>query len=247
MALMVDDGTNAAHSGASARDASADGRPDASRFARRLSPARRRAGWTLAALAVTTVIAAMASLLHARRTAAELGACVPPFGVEHNGPWENENAGDGPLWALGGADAAGGHARVDDVGTRRYEATLLSPGFTVPAHGADLEFRQRRAYSWANTMGVLEIALDGGSFVDVTTAGGTFTKGGYDSRSLPGNPLGFRAAWAAAPNEDTLTRITLPRSTYGKTARLRFRLGSAGTGDVLPGWSLDDIRCTVGE
>jgi hypothetical protein len=244
MALVVDHGANATHPAEPARDASADGRVAARP---RRFPARRRDGWTLAALAVTALIAAMASLMHARRSAAELGACVPPFGAAGDGGWESESA-EGSPWALASiGDDAANHAQVADFGTRRYDSALLSPSFSVPARGAGLEFRQRRAYSWANTMGVLEIAIEDGPFVDITTAGGTFMAGGYDSRSLPGNPLGFRAAWAAAPNDDTLTRITLPPSANGKTARLRFRLGSAGTGDVLPGWSLDGIRCTLGE
>jgi hypothetical protein len=199
-------------------------------------------------LALTVVIAAMASILHARRTAAELDACVPPFDGRADGGWESESAADGPQWALTSSSlGTANHAQVADVGARRYDARLLSPNFNVPGHGADLEFHQHRVYSWANTMGVLEIAIDGGPFVDITTAGGAFSAGGYDSRSLPGNPLGFRAAWAAATNQDTLTRISLPSSADGRTARLRFRLGSAGTGDVLPGWSLDGIRCTLGE
>jgi hypothetical protein len=243
MALVVDHGAHVAPADASALDASAD-----ERLARqRNAPSWRRNGWTLAALLVSAVIAAMASLLHARWSAAELGACVPPFGLERDGGWESDNAGDGPRWALGGDATTVNRAQVADPGTRRYESALLSPGFSVPARGAGLQFQQRRAYSWANTMGVLEIAIDGGAFVDIASAGGTFMAGGYDSRSLPGNPLGFRAAWAAAPNDDTLTRISLPPAANGKSVRLRFRLGSAGTGDVLPGWSLGDIRCTFGE
>jgi len=136
---------------------------------------------------------------------------------------------------------------VLDSGSTRYEASLSSPSFLVPAHGADVEFHQRRAYSWANTMGVLEVAIDGGPFEDIAAAGGTFSVGAYDGRSLPGNPLGFRAAWAAAPDTDILTRFTLPHAADGKPVRLRFRIGSAGTGDALPGWSLFDIHCLLGE
>ncbi len=161
--------------------------------------------------------------------------------------WQPATAAGGPTWSLASASAADmSAARVEDFGTKRYEATLTSPPFSVPANGLSLEFQQRRAYSWANTVGVLEIAVDVGPFIDIIDAGGSFLAGAYDGRSLLGNPLGFRNAWAAQPDTDLTTRVKLPDSAKGKHARLRFRIGSAGTGDVLPGWSLGALRCQAG-
>jgi len=198
------------------------------------------------ALGAVILLGAIGLAWHLRQADAEFGTCVPGFGATgKEGGWQNAGAPEAPAWEhdFGAGNAQSGHAHVLDNGTLRYDVALLSPPFVVPARGARLEFRQRRAYSWANTMGVLEIAIADGPFADIETAGGTFLDGAYDSRSLSGNPLGIRPAWAAAPEADTLTRIGLPAAANGRPARLRFRLGSAGTGDVQPGWYLDGIRC----
>jgi len=201
------------------------------------------------AIAVMAAIGVAAAIAHIRRGETELGACVPQFGIESaTGGWKGVSSVGAANWVLSPTRAGDiGRAQLPDAGTARYDALLLSPGFVVPARGADLEFRQRRAYSWANTVGVLEIAIDGGQFEDIASAGGTFKAGAYDGRSLSSNPLGFRSAWAAAPDLYTLTRVSLPSAANGKSVRLRFRIGSAGTGDALPGWSLDDIHCTFGQ
>jgi hypothetical protein len=200
------------------------------------------------AIAVMAAIGVAAAIAHIRHTEADLGGCVPQFGIERAaGVWESVNPDGAPNWVLSPTGARDiGRAQLPDTGTVRYEASLMSPTFVVPARGADLEFHQRRAYSWANTVGVLEVAIDGGPFLDIAAAGGTFSAGAYDGRSLAGNPLGFRSAWAAAPDLYTLTRVSLPSAANGKSARLRFRIGSAGTGDALPGWSLDNIHCAFG-
>lgn len=144
-----------------------------------------------------------------------------------------------------GADSGPNAAHLADHGAYRYEAALLGPPFTVPAQGAILSFRQRRAYSWANTVGVLEIAIAGQAFTDIVAAGGGFIDGAYDGRSFASNPLGPRRAWLAKADGYAETRVRLPAAANGKTVQLRFRAGSAGTGDDSPGWYLDSIACNA--
>lgn len=209
---------------------------------------RRRRGriGIFARTGIAIVCGAAAFVWHMRGADAPFGACVPGFGSGSAISWQNAGPSDEPRWVFQ-ADTHGhptGSFHVVDAGTSRYDAALTSSAFMVPQRGALVEFTQRRAYSWANTVGVLEIAVDDGPFADIASAGGKFLAGAYDGRSLPANPLGPRPAWAAASNSDTLTRVVLPASADGKPVRLRFRIGSAGTGDPLPGWYLGDIRCT---
>jgi hypothetical protein len=247
MALTAEDNSRPVNSAVALRN-SPNGGTTAPGQRRRPLSVRRDTLPTLT-IAVMVAIGVAAAIAHIRQTEAELGACVPQFVAGRaGGGWESVNTDGAPNWVLSPAGAGDiGRAQLPDAGTLRYEASLLSPIFAVPARGADLEFHQRRTYSWANTVGVLEVAIDGGPFEDIVAAGGTFRAGAYDGRSLAGNPLGFRWAWAAAPELYTLTRVSLPSAANGKSARLRFRMGSAGTGDVLPGWSLDNIHCTFGQ
>lgn len=159
--------------------------------------------------------------------------------------WRTADATPGAGWQTlaGSADGGVNAAHLADHGAHRYQAGLLSPIFVVPAAGAVLHFRQRRAYSWANTVGVLEIAIDGHAFTDIIAAGGEFLAGGYDGRSFASNPLGARRAWLAAPAAYAETRVRLPAAARGKPVQLRFRAGSGGTGDESPGWYLDSIAC----
>jgi len=247
MVSTVEDTRHAANPGTTAPDVRTAGSVNAGR--QRSLRSLRRDTLSMIVIGIMAAIGVAGTIMHARRNAAELGACITQFNAERSGGvWESANPGDGPNWILPSAGARGsGRAQVPDSGSTRYEASLSSPSFLVPALGAEVEFHQRRAYSWANTMGVLEVAIDGGPFEDIAAAGGTFSVGAYDGRSLPGNPLGFRAAWAAAPDTDTVTRFRLPQAANGKPVRLRFRIGSAGTGDALPGWSLSDIHCLLDE
>lgn len=160
--------------------------------------------------------------------------------------WRNADATAGARWQTlaEGATSGANAAHLADHGARRYQAALLSPAFTVPTNGALVDFRQRRAYSWANTVGVLEIAIAGHAFTDIIAAGGEFLAGGYDGRSFASNPLGARSAWLASPGGYSETRLRLPAAAQGQQVQLRFRAGSTGTGDDSPGWYLDSIVCS---
>ena len=150
-----------------------------------------------------------------------------------------------PAWhAQGGASwrRDGREAVVADAGDRVYDASLVTPPFAVPAARSELAFDHRLDLSWASTAAVLEISIDGAPWRDVVAAGGEFATGGYGHASYRSNPLGERAAWGG--QDATLaTRVVLPRAAQGHAARLRFRLGSGGTGDARAGWRVGPVRC----
>lgn len=200
---------------------------------------------TLVNAAFGIAIAVFASTWYLRRAEADFGTCVPQFGAAGIDAWKGEGPGH-PEWSFDttGPDGHPHGAHIADPGSLRYDAALVSSAFVVPKQVAWIEFSQRRAYSWANTVAVLEIAIEGNDFIDITDAGGKFLSGGYDGRSLQGNPLGSRAAWSASPDDETITRVALPPTLDGKPIRLRFRVGSAGTGDLLQGWSIGGIHCS---
>lgn len=152
--------------------------------------------------------------------------------------WRDTGIAGAPRWNLGHR----AEARIADEGDRVFDATLVSPVFAVPRDGLELRWEQRRQFSWASSAGVLEIAVDGGPWRDFTAAGGRFLAGGYDSHAFAGNPLGARAAWGGDA-ADGATRAALPAAVGGRQARLRFRLGSSGTGDARAGWQLSAFHC----
>lgn len=185
-------------------------------------------------LAPRRFLALLAAVLLPGAAAAAIDGCVAPDA------WRDTGVAGAPRWNLGQP----GQARIADEGDRVFDATLVSPLFVVPRDGLELRWEQRRQFSWASSAGVLEIAVDGGPWRDFTAAGGRFLAGGYDSHAFAGNPLGARAAWGGDA-ADAETRAELPAAAGGRQARLRFRLGSSGTGDARAGWQLSAFRCEV--
>jgi hypothetical protein len=148
-------------------------------------------------------------------------------------------SGSGPVWHFDPADAS---ARVADVGFARFESSLTSPPIAVPRDGLTVAIAQQFDLSWANTVAVLDLRTPGSDWSDFVSAGGRFLEGGYNADSFPANPIGVRRAWGG-PATQLATRAVLPPWSHGKTVELRFRLGSSGTGDAYPGWSLRALRC----
>lgn len=128
------------------------------------------------------------------------------------------------------------------------EQRLDSPAFTIPSAAGDPEirFHHRWETEAAYDGGLLEISVDGGAYLDIVSAGGSFLSGGYSGTlsSSYGNPVGGRQAWYGSNNSAyTQTRIALPSSMLGKSVRLRFRLGCddsvSPTGAV---WRIDTLQ-----
>jgi hypothetical protein len=107
--------------------------------------------------------------------------------------WRDDGAGAPLHWRNDGASA-----QIADDGYRAFAAALVSPSFAVPDGGLSLSWLQRRDLSWANSAGVLDVAVGDADWRDVTAVGGRFEHGDYDGRTFAGNPLGARAAWGPA-------------------------------------------------
>jgi hypothetical protein len=121
---------------------------------------------------------------------------------------------------------------------------LYSPVAVVSA--ANSSFTFRHDYSLENTFdgGVLEVSIDGGSFVDVVAAGGTFVAGGYNNTisTMFMSPIAGRPAWTGASGGYGSTIVHLPPAAFGRSTVLRWRMASDQSVGFI-GWHVDSIVC----
>ena len=88
--------------------------------------------------------------------------------------------------------------------------------------------------------GMLEVALDGGTFAQVPAD--QFLQGGYTGTitSGSGNPLAGSPAWCGLAS--SYSQVIVDISPYaGHDAQFRFRLGTNNT-SPREGWYIDDIK-----
>ncbi|WP_437668770.1 M36 family metallopeptidase [Sorangium sp. So ce131] len=150
------------------------------------------------------------------------------------------------VWARAEGVAPNRVWRGVDVGTYA-DAALVSPPLEVSAtEPFVLTFAHRHQFEMSDGTfwdgAVIEISVDGGETWDDIDR---FADPGYGGRltSESGNPLGRRRAYVARnaswPATDKVT-VDLGTALAGKTARVRFRIGTdQAAGDV--GWEVDDI------
>jgi hypothetical protein len=122
---------------------------------------------------------------------------------------------------------------------------LLSPSIEITSTSPELTFRQKYNTEAGYDGGVLEISINGGSFVDILTAGGSFVTNGYNG-SLSccyQNPLAGRPAWTGNSEGFVTTIVHLPAAAAGRTIQLRWRLGSDNNNGA-PGWFINSILLT---
>ncbi|MDX2034693.1 MAG: S8 family serine peptidase [Blastocatellia bacterium] len=178
--------------------------------------------------------------------------------------WTATNAtGAAPLWVTSttSPSSAPNALFVDDPSTVS-DKRIESPAYPISSSSAQLTFRHTYSFEGTTTFfdgGVLEVSIDGGAFVDVTsaTAGGTFLAGGYTGAisSSFSNPIGGRQAWGGANaggfGTYVTTTVQFGSALAGKTAKFRWRMGSDTTATGL-GWRVDNIQvlgalqCCVG-
>jgi hypothetical protein len=160
-------------------------------------------------------------------------------------------------WSRDG-DAANHFWHGDNLGIAGDES-LVSPDLNVGSEPFTISFRHRHSFELAPLIpglpgtqpldgGVLEIAVDGGDWQDITTYA-TYTYPSTISSSVLGQPnnnvLAGRRAWSGlstgyAMNQLVNVNLDLGTKVAGKTVKVRFRLGTDdGTG--APGWDIDDI------
>ena len=104
---------------------------------------------------------------------------------------------------------------------------LSSPLIAINSAKAQLSFRHYYITESGYDGGVLEISFNGGAFMDILTAGGSFASGGYSGSISTGfsNPLGGSAAWTGNSFGFVSTLVNLPPAAAGGNIRLRWRLG----------------------
>jgi hypothetical protein len=130
---------------------------------------------------------------------------------------------------------------------------VVSPAFEIES--ADAEIRFKNWYELETTFlrnrlydgSVLEIRYGDGDWQDILAAGGIFLSGGYDGTidSCCQNPLGGRLGWSGRSgvnqtSEFITTRVKLPASAAGQTARLRWRVAT-DIGGFREGQYIDDL------
>jgi len=157
--------------------------------------------------------------------------------------WTVDWTGGGAAWAVagGGADTAPNCAHAPEP-TSISDNRLTSPPIAVISPSARLSFRHQYNTEFPYDGGVLEIAIGGGAFTDILTAGGRFLTNGY-VQTIAGdddNPLSGRAAWTGNSGGYVTTVVNLPDAAAGQSIQLRWRFGT-DTGTGSSGWSVDTI------
>lgn len=127
------------------------------------------------------------------------------------------------------------------------DTCLNSPAYSISKSISWLIFRHRYNFENGYDGGVLEMAVDSGTFVDVLAAGAAFEQGGYNLPLSTGyqSPIGGRLAWTGGTTGFITTRVRLPASVAGHSVRFRWRLAT----DVSVGggmWAVDGMELKDG-
>jgi hypothetical protein len=156
--------------------------------------------------------------------------------------WSSTVTGGGTAWATSTAQA-------DSPPNSAFAAdppfvtdnSLVSPAIFISSAGAQLTFRHSYNVETGYDGGVLEIAINGGGFTDLLSAGGAFLTNGYNQTlsQYYQNPLAGRAAWSGNSAGFVTTTAELP-ATPGQSIQLRWRFGSDNSFGVV-GWYVDNI------
>lgn len=131
------------------------------------------------------------------------------------------------------------------------DEVFLSRYYLITSSSAQLSFQRRHGLE-ANFDGlVLEISVDGGSFIDIINAGGSFVTGGYNATlfATSGNPLGGRQAWSGSTSNTFITTtLNLPSSVLGRVINFRWRRGTdvstSGSGVFIDNISITGCSTT---
>lgn len=124
--------------------------------------------------------------------------------------------------------------------TKTYQITT-----NLPTTSIDVDFMHKRGMETNFDGGVLEVSLNGGAFVDVTSPsiGGTFSSGAYNLASVPGgfsNPLAGRKAWTGTSASFESVSLNLPSIPDNSTLTFRFVIGTDNLVSAA-GWFIDDF------
>jgi hypothetical protein len=128
---------------------------------------------------------------------------------------------------------------------------VTSAVFAVPSSLPRLTFKNLFNTEAGYDGEVLEISINGGAFIDILAAGGSFVSGGYNTTlsSCCSNPLPGRQAWSGlsggTPSEPAYITsvINLPAAAAGQNIQIRWRVGSDDSvvRSTNPGVQIDTI------
>lgn len=138
-------------------------------------------------------------------------------------------------------DSAPNAVFVPDPNTQGT-SELVSPSIALGNIQHKLSFRHFYQTDFEFDGCVLELSINGGAFVDIISAGGTFLTGGYNAQLVSGT-LSSRQSWTGQQAGYITTEVNLPASTLNQSVRFRWRLG---TDDMEPGtgWRIDNVQVT---
>lgn len=164
---------------------------------------------------------------------------------------------------VGYADTGSNTAFVDDY-LDYADVSLYSPVLGVVNLGTTPTVTFRHSfYLWAPDAGpnyagaynggVLEVSVNGGNFTDITSSGGSFTAGGYNTYldSSFDNPIAQpplspgRSVWSGDSGGFKTVAVTVPTTAFNGTVQFRWRLGTEGGGrsyDTHSGWWIDSLN-----
>jgi hypothetical protein len=164
--------------------------------------------------------------------------------------WTSAQTGPGLAFVTqtGAADSAPNSVFTPNRGVAggNSGATIDSTGYSISSDAAVVSFRNKYDTEAGWDGGVLEISLNGGSFQDIVTAGGSFLEGGYNGTlGANSNPLDNRPAWTGNSGGYITTRAQLPASANGQTVKFRWRFGE-DTNTFSVGWNVDNVEVSTG-
>jgi hypothetical protein len=133
-------------------------------------------------------------------------------------------------------------------GTVASDSTLTSPVIpipTAPGFGTNpsvrLTFRNNFNTEAGFDGGRLEISINGGPFVEVIAAGGSFVEGGYNGTiGATDSIFTGQPAWTGSSGGYITTTVNLPPASYGQNAQLRWH-AAYDTGTNPGGLRIDTI------
>lgn len=189
--------------------------------------------------------------------AVRLGATIPTLVLSQNfdavpvpalpAGWTSSPSGAGSPWITSSAqsDTTPNSAFAIDSDSIS-DNQLVSPVMLISSSNSQLSFRHYYNTEAGYDGGVVEIAINGGAFNDIISAGGTFVANGYNATisSYYQNPLSGRQAWSGDVGGFITTVVNLPATAMGQTIQLRWRFGSDNsTGSV--GWYVDTVFVSI--
>jgi hypothetical protein len=186
-----------------------------------------------------------------------LGTAVPTLSQNFDGGapslpvgWVN-TAANSPGWYATNAFAHTAPNSVFAIDRDTVSDSMLtSPAIPIVNTNAQLLFSHYLDTEDGFDGGVLEVSYNGGPFVDIITAGGSFVTGGYNS-IIPTeyqSPIAEREAWSGKSGGFLNTLVNLPVTAAAQSVRLRWRFAtdeSVGF-PTHTGWYVDTVSILDG-